>query len=479
MVDRRSEQHSGPRRRLLPRSVRVRTTLTAAIVVGVALAIGGFVLVTALRDSMSSQLRTTTELRAEDVAKALETGRSPKDLADNDEDEMFVQVVDGEGNVVAASENVATHHQAVASTEPGDHVTIEDPTDDDGDDFLVVAEDAEVGDEDYTVLVGRSTALVQSSTRLVGGVLAAGIPILMFLVGATTWVIVGRTLAPVEAIRTEVDAISSDELHRRVPDPESRDEIARLAATMNRMLGRLEASQARQRRFISDASHELRSPVAAIRQHAEVALTHPDTTDVPTLAGVVLGEDLRVQQLVEDLLFLARSDEGQVPVNRRPVDLDDLVFAEARRLRGEAALRIDTSGVSAVRVDGDAPRLARVLRNLGDNARRHAQSTIRVTLRAEGDRAICRVEDDGAGIPEAERTRIFDRFVRLDEARTRDDGGSGLGLAIAAEIVRSHAGQITVTDSDLGGACFVMQLPAIAEGTTRRSVVGRPRIDRL
>lgn len=463
MADPPSEKHSGPRRRLLPRSVRVRTTLTAAVVVGVALAIGGFGLVTALHDSMSSQLRTTTQLRAEDVAKALETGRNPKDLADNDEDEVFVQVIDAKGNVVGASDNIAAHHRAVATAEPGHDVTIEDPTDGDGDDFLVVAEHADVGNQHYTVLVGRSTALVLSSTRLVAGVLAAGIPVLMFLVGVTTWVIVGRTLAPVEAIRTEVDAISSDELHRRVPDPESRDEIARLAATMNRMLERLEASQMRQRRFISDASHELRSPVAAIRQHAEVALAHPDTTDVPSLAGVVLGEDLRVQQLVEDLLFLARSDEGEVPVNRRTVDLDDLVFAEGRRLRGDGGMRIDTNGVSAVRVDGDAPRLARVLRNLSDNARRHADATIRLTLRAEGDNAICTVEDDGTGVPAAERNRIFDRFVRLDEARARDDGGSGLGLAIASEIVRSHAGEITVTNSDLGGACFIVRLPAIAE----------------
>lgn len=458
-----AERVAMPSMRFLPRSVRVRTTLTAVAIVGVALVLGGFGLVATLHRSMSQQLRTTAQLRAEDVAKAIEAGRVPKDLADNDEDELFVQVIDADGRVVGASDNIAKHHQALVDLEPGEDTTIEDPTDDDHDDFVVVAESARIASHHYTILVGRSTRIITTSSESVVSVLAGGVPILLLLVGVTTWLIVGRTLAPVDAIRREVEAISSDELHRRVPDPGTRDEIARLATTMNHMLRRLETSQQQQRRFISDASHELRSPVAAIRQHAEVAIRHPEATTLVELAEVVLGEDLRVQHLVEDLLFLARTDEGGVPRNRHALDLDDLVFAEAGLLREAGSVRVETVEVSPVRISGDAPRLARVLRNLGDNARRHATSLVRVSLREEGGFAVCRVEDDGMGIPESERDRVFQRFVRLDDARARDDGGSGLGLAIVSEIVAAHDGTVTVSESDLGGARFEVRLPALPE----------------
>lgn len=432
--------------------------------VAVALALGGAGLVAALHESMQDQIETTARLRADDVARALEAGRHPAEVVEvDDEDESFVQVIGPDGRVVAASEALTHRDRAVARLRPGHEVTIDDPTDDGDHDFMVVAVEAEVDDADFVVLVGQSTEIIETSTEAVMTALAIGIPLLVLLVGATTWVIVGRTLAPVEAIRREVDAISSDELYRRVPEPRTRDEIARLAATMNAMLGRLQGAQHTQRRFVSDASHELRSPVAAIRQHAEVAIAHPDTTTLEEFAHIVLGEDLRVQRLVEDLLFLARSDEGDQPHDRQMVDLDDLVFAEARRLRESGLGRVDVAGVSAVRVEGDPVRLTRVLVNLGDNARRHAAPTVRFTLTLEGAQAVCGVEDDGVGVPVADRERIFERFVRLDEARARDDGGSGLGLAIAAEIVGAHGGSISVGDSDLGGARFEVRLPSVPE----------------
>jgi signal transduction histidine kinase len=198
---------------------------------------------------------------------------------------------------------------------------------------------------------------------------------------------------------------------------------------MNRMLDRLQRVQARQRRFVSDASHELRSPVAAIRQHAEVALAHPGRATTAELAGTVLAEDLRIQRLVEDLLVLAGADEHALAPRRRPVDLDDLVFEEARRLRDATDLRINTGEVCC-----PGPRrplgLRRVLRNLGDNAAQHASTRVRFALDERIDAAVLAVDDDGPGIPEADRARVFERFVRLDDARARDDGGSGLGLAI-------------------------------------------------
>jgi signal transduction histidine kinase len=229
------------------------------------------------------------------------------------------------------------------------------------------------------------------------------------------------------------------------------------------MLSRLDQAQARQRRLVADASHELRSPVATIRQHAEVALAHPGRTATAELAATVLAEDLRLQRLAEDLLLLTRADEHTLAPRRRPVDLDDLVFDEARRLRGASGLRVDTTTVSAGRVDGDAAGLRRMLRNLGDNAARHAGGQLAFSLGERDGMVRLAVDDDGPGIPEADRERVFERFVRLDSARARDDGGSGLGLAIVAELVAAHGGTVAITTSPLGGARVAVALPRLAD----------------
>jgi signal transduction histidine kinase len=286
-----------------------------------------------------------------------------------------------------------------------------------------------------------------------------GIPVLLVVLGWVIWYVVGRSLLPVEAIRAEVEAISSRELHRRVPAPAGDDEVARLAGTMNQMLDRLEEAQARQRRFVSDASHELRSPIASIRQHVEVALTHPDKTSVEDLAEVVLAEDSRLQHLAEDLLLLAKIDEGILTFDRSAVDLDDIVFAEVSRLRATADLRIDSTQVSAARVVGDGKQLARIVRNLADNAARHAHGTVAVGLREEDGSVVLSVDDDGAGIPAPERSRVFERFVRLDAARDRDSGGSGLGLAIVSEIAAAHDATVEVLDTPLGGTRLEVRFP--------------------
>lgn len=449
----------GSRWRRHTRSLRVRTTAVAVVVVGIALVIGGATLVVLLRNSLTTQVRTTAELRAVDVAGLLESGTPPDRLAVKDEESLIIQVLDGSNTVVASSENIAGEG-ALADLQPGRSTVISSTPVGDDHSFLLVSVAARAPSGRYRVLVGRSTAVVTESTNLVVALLTGGLPLLLVLVGWTTWRVVGRTLAPVEAIRREVDEISALELHRRVPESSSDDEIARLAGTMNRMLDRLEASHQQQHQFVSDASHELRSPVASIRQNAEVAIAHPGQTSVEELADVVLAEGLRIERLVEDLLLLARADERTLGLNRRPVDLDDLVFDEAARLRSMTTLRIDVSGVSAGRIDGDRAHLARALRNLGDNAARHARSAVRFTLHERGDWVHLSVDDDGDGVGAGDRTAIFDRFVRLDEARARDHGGSGLGLAIVAEIVSSHGGSVEVRDGSLGGAQFEIVLPA-------------------
>jgi signal transduction histidine kinase len=380
-------------------------------------------------------------------------------LAVDEADEVLIQVLDERGRVVGASPNVSGM-APVARLGPGEWRLVEVPAGApiEAGPFLAVGTGADTPLGRRTVVVARSTEDAGETTAAVAGLLAVGLPLLLAVVAVTTWVVVGRALAPVEAIRTEVDAISAAALHRRVPDPPADDEIGRLARTMNRMLARLEHAQARQRRLVSDASHELRSPVAAIRQHAEVALAHPDRTTVGELAGTVLAEDLRLQRLAEDLLLLTRADEHTLALRRRPVDLDDLVLAEARRLRG-TGLRVDAAGVSAGRVEGDGAALRRLVRNLADNGARHAAGQLAFSVAERDGHVLLAVEDDGPGIPEADRQRVFERFVRLDDARARDDGGSGLGLAIVAELVTAHGGTVAIDTSPLGGARVEVALP--------------------
>jgi signal transduction histidine kinase len=441
-------------------SVRVRTTAVAVAVVGVILLVAGVALVAGLHALLVREVRAAAATHAAEAAGVLAAGGDPTAALAGDDD-VLVQVLGGTGEVLAATPNAAGR-PALAHLAPGDAREIAVPFDDDG--YLAVSSTAS---GERTVVVGHSLDAVEESTRLLAVLLAIGLPALLLAVGATIWRVVGRALAPVDAIRAEVDAISAAELHRRVPQPAATDEVGRLASTMNRMLDRLERARTRERRFVADASHELRSPIAAIRQQAEVALAHPGRLPEGELARTAHAESLRMQALVDDLLLLAQADEHVLPLRRRPVDLDDLVLAEARRVRAGAGLRdpaellVDTSGVTAARVAGDPTALRRVLRNLGDNAARHAAHRIAFELVERDGRAELHVDDDGPGVPAADRFRIFERFVRLDDARVRTGGGSGLGLAIVAEVVAAHGGTAGVADGWLGGTRVTVRLPLL------------------
>lgn len=424
-------------------SVRLRTTAGAVVIAGLALLLGGVALVVVMRSTLLEQVADAAQARAAAVDPT-----DPHPVADDD---GFVQVLDAGGRVVAATPNVAGAD--AVDVRPGDTARVDVVP---GEDMLAVA----VRAGDRTVVAGQSADDVAEATAVVARLLGLGLPVLLAVVAVTTWWTTGRALAPVEAVRAEVDEISAAELHRRVPGGRGDDEIARLARTMNRMLDRLEEAQTRQRQFVSDASHELRSPVASIRQHAEVALAHPGRTTVPALAATVLAEDLRVQRLVEDLLVLARADEHLLRLAAHPVDLDDLVLEEAARLRAAGGVDVDTTGVAAARVSGDAAALRRVLRNLGDNAARHTSGVVALSVAARDGAVVLAVEDDGPGIAAGDRERVLRRFVRLDEARDRDAGGAGLGLAIVDELVRAHGGSVEVTSGATGGARVVVRLPA-------------------
>lgn len=440
-------------------SVRVRTTLATTVVVGVALAVGGVVLVGLLRSSLTDNVETAASLRAADVVALLDAGDAPGALTVDGEESSLVQVLDRAGAVVAASANVEGETR-IASMRPGDARTLRSTPIGDEHEYRAVARSS--ADGRFIVLVARTLEPVEDSTSVVTRSLAAGIPSLLLLVAATSWVLTGRALRPVEAIRREVAAISGSELDRRVPTPAGDDEIGRLARTMNEMLDRLQASRDRQRRFVADASHELRSPIASIRHQLEVALAHPEHRTFDLLATDLLADDLRMQHLVDDLLLLARADEETLTAVREPVDLDDLVFAEATRLRQHGVTRVDTSGVSAGRLRGDASQLERLLRNLADNAERHAASVVTFALHAENGTVTLSVDDDGVGVADADRTRVFERFTRLDDARARDAGGAGLGLAIVAEVAHSHGGTVRI-EGDRGSR-FVVVLPGADAG---------------
>ncbi|GAA4552805.1 sensor histidine kinase [Amycolatopsis samaneae] len=289
--------------------------------------------------------------------------------------------------------------------------------------------------------------------------LLVGVPLVSLLIGLIAWLAVHRSLRPVEAIRAEVAEISAHDLGRRVPAPRSGDELARLAVTMNTMLERLDTAVARQGRFTADASHELRTPLSSLRTQLEVLLAHPDSFDWRTSCENALLDVTRLQDLVADLVLLGKLDNA-APPPFAPVALSEVVTTclDGREIRDGVTITTEYEGTPIVR--GHRARLVRLVRNLLDNAERHAAGHIAVTVSTVDAEGVLTVTDDGPGIPADEREHVFDRFVRLDEARDRDTGGSGLGLAIAAEIAHTHHGTIEVAPGE-GGARLVVRLPAL------------------
>lgn len=311
--------------------------------------------------------------------------------------------------------------------------------------------------EGTTFEVGVSSPLrpVTDSIQTLQRLLWFVVPALVLLVAAITWITVGRTLAPVHAISSRTRSIEATNLTERVPVGRADDEIGELAVTMNSMLDRLQAAQDRQRQLVSDASHELRSPVAASRAQLEVAAANPSTADWTATAYMVLAEQEHLAAMIDDLLSLSRLDEAR-SIDRTDVDLDDIVLEQTQRVFSVAVSAVFTE---PVRVGGDRALLTRVVRNLVDNAARHADAEVVVILRSVDGQAVIDVDDDGPGIPESERSNVFNRFTRLDEARSAGGGGAGLGLAIVKETVVAHGGTVAVTESPLGGARFRVTLP--------------------
>lgn len=478
------------------RSVRARAALGATVVVALALVAAGLAALLVLRANLTDQAGLQAEVAARETAGQLALDVPYDQLETGDEEDHPVQVTDEDGRVVAVSKDL----EAISGTgtdgvtpqpspaAPGKGDDGGDRDDDDDDDGAgaepgrgeVSTEDPDFGNgtatvdgdrADYrfasveatdsagltlTVHAGAPLAAEQRAVASVRAAMLAALPVVLLVVAGVTWLVTRRALRPVEDIRREMAAITaSEDLSRRVPEPASRDEVARLARTTNETLTALESSVDRQRRFVADASHELRSPIASLRTQLEVGAAHPELLDVE---GAV-ADTVRLQVLAADLLLLARLDAGERPGNAR-LELGALVREEVSQRTGDRiAVAVSVPESGGLEVTGSRGQLARVIGNLLDNAQRHAVSSVAVEVRGIRGGAVVAVTDDGAGVPVAERMRIFERFVRLDDARARDDGGAGLGLAIARDVATRHGGRLTVAGAGERGARFELWLP--------------------
>ncbi|MDH6136755.1 signal transduction histidine kinase [Kitasatospora sp. MAA4] len=450
-------------RPLRPMTVRAQATLGACSVVAVALAAASFALVGLLDANLLHNAEADAEQQADSVAQLAVAGRldpllQPTHGAD------FLQVVDARGKVLTSSPNLSGQ-PAVSATRPIAPGTVRNTWDVAGlggeHRQQVVQVTTETPDGLVTVYAGTSLRDADAADATTTAALAVGGPLLLLTVGAVTWWVTGRALRPVEAIRAEVAAISDRDLHRRVPVPPTQDEIARLATTMNATLDRLESSGVRQRRFIADASHELRSPIAVLRTQLEVALAVPDPELRPELISGALEDTARLERLAADLLLLARIDAAE-PVSAQRLDLGELVREAVDSRRGDRVpVRLELA--PEVELNGNGLLLTRLVTNLLDNAQRFAEQRIEVSLRTvpdgpDGPCAVLEVADDGPGIPAEDRERVFERFARLDDARSRDDGGAGLGLAIARDLAAHHGGTLRARDAERG-ARLVARIP--------------------
>lgn len=442
--------------------IRARTAAAAALAMAAVLAGGGLWLHALLRANLLDNTTGRAELAARKVAAQLDNrtlppgGRLP--VPESGVDLVLVQ--DAAGRTVATTGDPKHTPDLTGAPRPGpgadSRSAVLPPARPGGERRAVVVVEAPGAHRVYAMTVLGD---VDDATRAVAIGLLAGAPPLTAFAAALAWWVTGRALRPVSAIRAELAAVTGSELDRRVPDPGGADEIARLARTVNDTLDRLERSDARQRQFTADASHELRNPLAAVRSRLEVALAmdRPDRESV----AAALADTERLQAIAADLLLLARLDGGPAP-RSEPVDLALLAAEEAARRGGErggerVALRLDAG--APVPASGDPARLERALANLVDNALRYARAEVVVRATEHDGWAVLEVTDDGPGIPEADRDRVFERFVRLDADRGRASGGTGLGLAIAREIARAHGGDVRALPAPTGGARLVLRIP--------------------
>lgn len=445
-------------------SLRMRITAGALVVVIAALSLAGVAITRVVTHAMTEQIDHALAADADYAQRAFTTGGSvPPAQGPNG---LYVQLVDrSTGRTIGLGSKTKGRPALMVK---GQHIGEIAAVDDPGLGpvrSIVVAGPRGTG----TVLVlGRSSRDVSEVASLLATLMVWLIVGGSVLVGVVIWWVVGRALRLVERMRRRVDGLEDRDLTDRIDLPGTGDELDRLAVTLNDLLTRLQAAIDRERRFVADASHDLRTPVAALKVLLET--DSADAADQLIARAEMLARVEELQELIDRLLEVSRTDHA-VRISDDPVDLDDLVLTEAARIARGARLRVDTAGVSGGQVAGDDTDLGRIVANLGANAARYAVTCVRFEVHATDGTVELVVEDDGPGIPEDQRTRIFERFATLDDARSRRHSGAGLGLAITAGLVALHRGSIEVVDASGGGARFVVTFPAYTPRPTGREPV--------
>lgn len=456
----------GSRRRpWWPQTIRWRVTVVASLVVAAVLVGGVAALLVAQRAVLTEQLDEQLQADADrldgDVAASW-PGPFALDIGGDDDAVAMVATLDG-GVLASNAPGARRTAIGVIPAGAGDERQTSRSVDDDGSAYRVLSRRVGTPGGEVVLQLASPRDDIDESMRALVVASTIGLPLVTAVLALVIWIVVGRTLRPVERIRAEVAAIEPRQLDRRVPMPRGDDEVARLAATMNAMLARLDAAARRQARFTADASHELRTPLTRMRAELEV-LQSEAAPARSTGTDSLLQEVHAMQRLVDDLLLLAKGDESGATAPTRVVDLDDVVLDEVRAL-ARSRVVIDASEVSGAQVTGVPDQLRRAVRNLFDNALRHAASTVRVGLGEAGGLVTLRVDDDGPGVPADRRAEIFERFSRADDARGVAAGGTGLGLAIVREVVERHGGTVELDADHHPGARFVVTLPVAPNGS--------------
>jgi len=451
---------SPPRRSRLERiSVRGRLMIVGVLGVAAALLIGGLLLYVTLTTSLTRTIQGEALSSAREVAALVDGGRLPDPVPVSGA--QVVQVLDASGRVAGGSVTADRLTPLVTEEErrwavAGHEVVVPGHRSGLSGSLQVAALEAGPSANRVTVVAAAPTADLEASGRTLRTLLLVLFPLLLAVLAAIEWRVIGAALRPVEALRhgaTQIDETSSDT--ERLPVPPSGDEISALATTLNDMLDRVAGARRKQRSFVADAAHELRSPLASMRTQLEVAQRLGEGGQLP---ADLLADVHRLSGLVEDLLLLARADDDtSTPVSSES-DLSLLLPEVVGRYAGaRVPVRLHTVGGRGVLLVGVArDSLTRALTNLLDNAVRHAEREVGVTTRVTARSVELTISDDGHGIPAADRELVFDRFTRLDEARDRDSGGSGLGLPITRELLRRGGGSIRLEDAAPGVRAMVV-----------------------
>ncbi len=443
-------------------SIRARLTLATTAVVAVALTVGALLLLLLAGRLLLRGLDDAARQQANEIAALIDAGQLPDPLPATS---GVVQVVDAQGRVRAASPGgdrltPLLEPGPLAQARSGRAVALAGTRIGEDGELRVVGVEAGPASDRLTVLVATSTQDALRGVHAVRQILLVGVPLLTAGFAVLGWLLVGSALRPVETLRRGAQEISGTGGTGLLPVPPTDDEVHRLAVTLNSMLARVRAAAVRQRAFTADAAHELRSPLASVRTGLEVGLLAPASTDWPRVATGALADTERMGRLVDDLLLLARLDEGAAPAaGPEGCDLAAVIDEVLDRPTGRVPVR--RTGAEAAPVAAPDAACRRIVTNLVDNAVRHAATSATVDVSSADGAVTLTVADDGPGVPAADRERVFERFARLDDARSRDEGGSGLGLAIVRELARAAGGSVLLTDAPGGsGLAAVVQLPA-------------------